>query len=174
MNKKAIASHITVAAIATLVTYFYLPTKTKKVTIKEEVIKEVEVVKEVEVEKVVTKEVTKIVNVSEKKIKREWVKPDGTTYREEIYESNSQQLERLVAQERERAENLIREKKAEFISKYTREVTKTNKKRFNISVGYNPFNASYSGSFNATILGPVTAGVIVSDNNFYPAIGLTF
>lgn len=165
---------IAAALIGALVTYLFLPSKTKKVIVKEEVIKEVEVEKEIEVVKEVVKEVEKLVKVSEKKTKREVIKPDGTVIREEIYESNHEQLERLAVQERERANAFIREKENALIAKYSKTVTKTNPKKFNLGMGYNPLSSSYSGYFNGTLLGPFTAGIIITDNNFYPTIGMRF
>lgn len=127
----------------------------------------------VEVEKIVEKEVVKwrtkviekekIVKVSEKKIWRKETFPDGHTIEEEIYESNSEQVARVVEQEKEKYEELLAQREVEFNEKLSSMKIHTNPKRLNVYAGLgtnfkNFGNQYYVGGFNYPIWGPLIMG----------------
>jgi hypothetical protein len=138
--------------------------KVEKVTVE----KEVEVIKEVEVEKKVFIEKEKI--IKEKKIKREIILPDGTIMREEIYESNQEQLDRLVSAER----NKVKELTNENLRLKSKIIEKTNPKRLGIYAGFNPINNSIGGGANYSLVGPITVGAMYFDGALMPTIGVRF
>lgn len=144
----------------------------------------------VEVEKIVEKEVVKyvdrivekekVVYKSEKKIKRKEVFPDGHTIEEEIYESNSEQVDRVAQQEKERYEEILAQKEAEFNEKLSSMKIHTNPKRLSVYAGlgteFTDFGKQYYlGGVNYPIWGPlIVGGEATSQGQFALTIGLRF
>lgn len=122
--------------------------------------KVVEVIKEVEVEKKVY--------INEKKVLREVIKPDGTIIKEEIYETNKEQIDRLRQDQEAKTATLEKENKL----LRAKLVERTNPKRLSVFVGYN--NNNVVGGANYSLFGPVTFGALYTDNMIVPTIGITF
>lgn len=143
--------------------------KSEKVRVeKVEVEKKVEVIKEVEVERKVFIEVEK--HIKEKKIKRELILPDGTILREEIYESNEEQLDRLISEEREKVDQLI----AENTRLKSKIIEKTNPKKLGVYAGFNVLTNDVGGGINYSVWGPLTVGAMYFDKQVMPTIGVRF
>lgn len=106
-----------------------------------EIKKETEIVEvEKEVEKVVFKDkIVRVVQtvekiVTERKVKRKETFPDGRVVEEEIYESNTQQLERVKAEEEERYQAKVVELEREYQKKVSESKTIINPKKATVSV----------------------------------------
>jgi hypothetical protein len=154
-----------------IATYLFMPEKIK-VEIKTETII-VEKIVEKEVIKVVEKEVIKYEKVKVVKRKTTW--PDGKIEEEEIYESESQQIDRMT----EKYQELLKESEQKWEEKYSYLKEQTNPKRFNIfgGLGLNldVMKRSYVFGLNASFYGPFTMGVVGTTNGgLYGTVGLRF
>ena len=114
---------------------FILPEKV--VVKKEKQIEYVDRVVEKEVvkwkDKVVEKE--KVIYASEKKVKRKETFPDGHIIEEEVFESNIEQLDRILKKEKEKYEELLSKKEKQFNEHVSDLKVHLNPKNFNIYGG---------------------------------------
>lgn len=169
---------VLVFVVGGVIATMLLPEKIKIKVEKEEVVKEVVVEKEVV--KYVDREVIKEVKVvsSERVVKREEIFPDGHIIREEITESNSEQVSRIAAEERQRYEAAIKVKEAELVKKYTYNKEVINPKEMNLFGGIGidtDRKLVYYGGVNKPIFGPFTFGAIVtSEKLFGVSLGVRF
>lgn len=173
--KKQLITLIGAFILGGVLTYFILPER-EVITIKKvEVIKEVEVDIVRYVTKVKRVEVIKEIKVSETTTKRTVEKPDGTKITEEIIESSSEQLDRILSDERAKHAELLAMKEKEIRNEYSKKIERTNIKKLNVYGGYDVRNSTYMGGFNYGFWGPTTVGIsVTSDGGIYPAIGLRF
>lgn len=178
--KKILSSRVGLVVVAFIVggavAAIFAPEKT---IIKKEIEEKiVEKIVEKEVVKWKTKTVIKdkIVEKEVKKTKTKITYPDGKIIETEVYESNTQQVERLKSIEEEKYKLALVEKDKEYLKKeaYLKEVL--NPHKFHIFAGAltqidDPKNYGYVGGMDAQIWGPFTIGGQVSSRK---DVGLTF
>lgn len=133
---------------------------------------------EKEVIKYVDREVIKEVKVTEKVkvVKRKETFPDGHIIEEEIYESESEQVARIVEQEKERYAAALRLKEQEFAQKESYLKEHLNPKRFTLFGGGgtridDPTNYYFVGGADMQLWGPFIVGVQATSRK---DVGLTF
>lgn len=161
-----------------IVATFLLP---EKIRIEE---KEIVVEKEIEVEKEVVKYVDRVIEkevevvVHERKVWRKETFPDGHVIEEEIYESVSEQVERIAEQEKQKYHELLAKKEKEFQKKYSYLKEHTNPKPLTMFAGIGvdiPDKVVYYGGMNKPIFGPVTiGGLATSKGTLGLQIGIRF
>lgn len=130
-------------------------------------------------EKVVEKEVEKLV-----KVKKVWQKttfPDGKIIESEIYESESEQIERIKEQEEEKYAQLLAEKTQELEEKYSYLKEHMNPKRINLYAGIGTqvddflSERYFVGGFNYTLWGPFGLGAeVTTEKQFAITFNLRF
>lgn len=140
------------------VSYFFAPEKIKikietKIEYKDKIV-------EKEVIKYVEKEVIKYEKVRVVKRKVTW--PDGKIEEEEIYESESEQIDRMT----EKYAELLKQKEIEYTKKYEYLKEHLRPKRLNLFAGLRSSITElkrpyYLGGFNYNVWGPFTIGAIV-------------
>lgn len=144
----------------------------------------------VEVEKIVEKEVIKYVDrvvekVVEKivKVKKTWTKityPDGKIVETEIYESESEQIDRMQELEQERYEERVATLETEYREKEEYLKEHLNPKRIGVYAGAmigpkDKFMPYYMGGFNYSVWGPIIAGAQAnSRGDFGVTVGVRF
>lgn len=173
--KKTYQTRIGLAVMAFIaggiVTYLFTPEKIK-VEIKTETVY-VDKIVEKEVVKYVEKEVIKYEKVRVVKRKTTW--PDGKVEEEEIYESESEQIDRM----QEKYEEMLVEAEKKWEEKYSYLKEHTNPKRFNFFGGAgldltHP-QLEYLAGINVDVWGPITTGLIAtSGRDMYITFGLKF
>jgi len=154
-----------------IITYLFMPEKIKIEIKKETVV--VEKIVEKEVIKFVDKEVVKYEKVKVVKNKITW--PDGKIEESEVYESESEQLERL----KETYSELLKSKEKQLEEKYSYLKEQTNPKRFDIFGGLgldlDVMKRNYVFGINASFYGPFTLGIIANTTgNLYGTVGFRF
>ena len=172
---------IVIAALAgATVMYLFLP---EKVTIKiDTVIVEKEKVVEKEVIKYVDRVVEKEV-IKEVQIKKVWTKttyPDGKIVETEVYEENSQQVDRMKEIEKELYQEKLAEITKEFEQKESYYKQTVNGKHFSIAAGMGTHvdafkDKYYFGQFSYDVWGPFQiTGNVTSEKQAGLGIGIKF
>jgi hypothetical protein len=172
--KNRIVQFVVVAVASIALTAIFLPSK--EIIVTRDVIKEVEVEKRVEVVKevVVEKEIEKRIVVSEKKIKRVIEHPDGTRIEEEIWESNKDQIDRILESSSMRVAELREEYERQIEVIKEKKVVKTNPKRLSVFAGYNPIDHDTIGGASYRFAGPLTIGAAGTRSSAFVTLGIQF
>lgn len=163
-----------------LVTAFILP---EKITIKrDKEIVEVEKIVEKEVvryvDKIVEREVEKIVKV--KTVKTKITYPDGKIVETEVYESETEQIDRMRELEKERYEEQVATLEKEYREKESYLKEHLNPKRISVYAGAmlgpkDQFRPYYMGGFTYAVWGPMIVGAQANSRaDFGVTIGLRF
>lgn len=183
--KELASSKIGLAVIAFflggLAATFLLPEKivikTNKETEYVDRVVEKEVIKYVD--RVVEKVVTKTEKV--KTVKRKETFPDGHTIEEEIFESESEQIDRLRQEEQERYKEMLVQREREFREKEESLKVHYNPKSFTVFGGAgvevtDPLQSPYYlAGVQASVWGPFTIGAeVTTDANVAATVGLRF
>lgn len=183
--KKIFSNRVGLAVLAFIVggivTSLFLPEKIK-------IEKEIEVV---EVEKIIEKEVVKWkekivevekeVKIKEKVTKQKVTYPDGKIVETEIYESESEQIDRIRDLERERYNEILVQRESEFKRKEKELKEIYNPKRFIIYGGVGTAVDSltelphYLVGTQYTLWGPITIGIQAdSESRIAGTVGIRF
>lgn len=162
-NKKEILKYIIPFLIGGVVVYFLMPEKVIYETKVEKEKKEEKESEEKETEeRVKIKYRNKIIREKVKTVTRKITFPDGKIIEEEIYESESEQIDRLLEQERKKYEQIITKKESEYQKKMRdMRLTVENKKRFTLHGGFQTdldsfsLNESFVVGASMDIFGPI-------------------
>jgi len=166
--------------VGAIAVWFFLPERI--VVKKEEVVVEKEKIVEKEVVKYVDRVVEKEI-IKEVQIKKAWSKttyPDGKIVETEVYEENSQQVDRMKELEKQFYQEKLAEATKEFEKKESYYKSITNQKHFSIAAGVgthvDTFKDKYCyGQFTYDVWGPfLITGQVTSEKQTGLGIGIRF
>lgn len=182
-NKDNVLAGLVFFVLGGAVVFFVMPEKIEYVKIKDEEKAKSEETQEEQIKEVVKVEYRdRVIKEKLRVVTRKITFPDGKIVEEQIYESESDQVDRILNQERDRYEVLLAKKEEEYQRKLTQKTLQVeNKRKFTLHAGFQSdltnfsFNDTFITGVSYNILGPLVITTTVNTNSeFQGMIGIQF